>query len=489
MQSGRAAHPRIIQGGMGVAVSGWKLAKEVASAGELGVVSGTGLSQVFAQRLQDGDADRALRRALDHFPDRNVASTILAAHFNKPRTSGRRAVRGVPMYTLSPSDDLLRLTVVATFCEVWLAKEGHDGLVGINLLEKVQLPNLASIYGAMLAGVDFVLMGAGIPREIPGALDNFALHHAASIKVSVDGATADDNVQITLDPRRLFTIAFEPLKRPKFLAIVSSDVLAEALLKRANGTIDGFVIENERAGGHNAPPRGALRLTEFGEPIYGPRDAVNLDTLRSLGLPFWLAGDQASPEHLSAAVAAGAQGIQVGTAFAFCAESGLAPHLREGILRDVANGRAELFTDPNASPAGFPFKVVRFGGTISDPDMYAMRPRLCQYGLLRQAYKRPDGSIGYRCPAEPVESYVQKGGNIEDTIGKKCLCNALMANIDLPQEQLSGYIEKPLVTAGDSIRRLGRFLHNGSLHYSARDVLEYLCGVCTPTPAVIASGS
>jgi NAD(P)H-dependent flavin oxidoreductase YrpB (nitropropane dioxygenase family) len=80
--------------------------------------------------------------------------------------------------------------LLANFVEVWLAKEGHDGPVGINLLTKVQMPNLASLYGAMLAGVDYVLMGAGIPKEIPGVLDRLAAHEPASDALDVEAAAA-----------------------------------------------------------------------------------------------------------------------------------------------------------------------------------------------------------------------------------------------------------------------------------------------------------
>ena len=61
--------------------------------------------------------------------------------------------------------------MVTNFVEVFLAKEGHNNPVGINYLEKVQIPHLPSIYGAMLAGVGYVLMGAGIPLHIPGVLE------------------------------------------------------------------------------------------------------------------------------------------------------------------------------------------------------------------------------------------------------------------------------------------------------------------------------
>ncbi|MDP4220406.1 MAG: nitronate monooxygenase, partial [Bacteroidota bacterium] len=305
--------PRIIQGGMGVAISGWRLAKAVAQLGFLGVVSGTGLNVVFAQRLQQGDEGGHLQRALAKFPFPSVAEDILFKHLDAPRSSGRAAVRGVPMFTVHSSNDLLKLTVAANFCEVFLAKEGHSGVVGTNLLEKVQLPNLASLYGAMLADVDYVLMGAGIPREIPGVLDKFARHEAASLKLVVEGAAPDDDLRITFDPKVLFGDRLPNLSRPRFIAIVSSDVLAQVLVQKASGSIDGLVVENGSAGGHNAPPRGALKLSVAGEPIYGPRDHANIEKIRELGLPFWLAGDYASPEKLQEALQCGATGIQVGT--------------------------------------------------------------------------------------------------------------------------------------------------------------------------------
>jgi nitronate monooxygenase len=466
-------HPLIIQGGMGVAISGWRLARAVSRRGQLGVVSGTVLNIVFAQRLQDGDEGGHLRRALAHFPVPEIAERIIEQHFDKHRRSGRRALHGIPMFTINPSDDLLKLTIAANFCEVYLAKEGHDGVVGINLLEKVQLPNLASLYGAMLADVDYVLMGAGIPREIPGILDRLANHEVTTMKIQVDYATSEDGFHTTLDPKALLGV-LPPLHRPKFLAIVSGEVLAQMLVQKANGRIDGFVIENALAGGHNAPPRGQLHLTETGEPIYGPRDVANLEKFSGIGLPFWLAGDFGSPTGLQHALSAGATGIQVGTPFALCEESGLEEGLKRQALQTIAEGNAHVFTDPLASPTGFPFKVVQLDTTLSNQALYEERPRLCQLGFLRTGYKKADGNVGYRCPSEPEDNYVKKGGKIEDTVGRKCLCNALMANVGLAQEQLSGYVEQALMTAGDSLVRVSHYLRDGATSYHATDVLDYL---------------
>jgi len=68
--------PQIIQGGMGVAVSSWRLANAVSQCGQLGVISGTGLDTVLARRLQAGDPDGQMRFAIDHFPIREMAERI-----------------------------------------------------------------------------------------------------------------------------------------------------------------------------------------------------------------------------------------------------------------------------------------------------------------------------------------------------------------------------------------------------------------------------
>ena len=75
------SHPMIIQGGMGVAVSGWALARAVSQEGQLGVVSGTASAVELARRLQLGDADGRLRHALEHFPYPEMAARVLADHF------------------------------------------------------------------------------------------------------------------------------------------------------------------------------------------------------------------------------------------------------------------------------------------------------------------------------------------------------------------------------------------------------------------------
>lgn len=471
--------PKIIQGGMGVAVSNWVLANAVSKAGQLGVISGTGVALVMTARLNDGDEGGHVRRALSHFPDQTVAQDIISTYYIEGGKPADKPYKRSTMWSVKPPKKLEQLTVVANFAEVWLAKEGHDNPVGINLLEKVQMPNLASLYGAMLAGVDVVIMGAGIPMQIPGALDKFVNHEAATYPLDVHQTNGGGEVRMTFDPQAVFPNLAEQvgaLKRPMFLPIVSSVVLAMALQKRANGEVNGFVIEMPTAGGHNAPPRGEYPTNERGEPIYGEKDDVNLAKFRKLGLPFWLAGGYGSAEGLQTALAEGAQGIQVGTAFAYCNESGMAAPERQAVILQVLDGNVDVYTSAVASPTGFPFKVVQQPNTVADPDIYAERERVCDLGYLRHIQQEHDGGMTYLCPAEPVDTYVKKGGKIEDTEGRVCLCNQLFAAAGMPQVRKGGYVEPSIVTSGDDLPNIGQFIPEGQTAYSANDVLQTLLG-------------
>ena len=468
--------PVIIQGGMGVGVSDWRLARAVSSQGQLGVVSGTALDQILARRLQDGDPGGHMRRGLDHFPVPALAESIWRRFYIPGGKQPGISYQSLPLHSLPLSREAQELCVVANFVEVWLARQGHDHPIGINYLEKIQIPHLPSLFGAMLAKVGYVLMGAGIPLKIPGALDKLARYEPASYPLSVTGAQHGNDTTITFSPGDFVDRDRRPLLRPQFLAIVASNTLATTMLKKANGEVNGLIVEGHTAGGHNAPPRGKLQLDEQGEPVYGERDRVDLDTLRTLGVPFWLAGGYGSPQMLQRALASGAAGVQVGTAFALCAESGLRDDYKHALRAKVRAGDASILTDPRASPTGFPFKIVRLAGSLSEQEVFAARPRICDLGYLREAYRTPDGSIGYRCAAEPVSTYVAKGGNAEDTIGRKCICNALIATGGHPQVRARRHLEAGVVTAGDALADVTRFLRPDGSAYGAGDVIRTLLG-------------
>ena len=468
--------PAIIQGGMGVGVSGWRLARAVSMAGQLGVVSGVGLDTLLARRLQLGDPGGRILRALEHFPNRDVVEQVRQRYFVPGGIDPDRPFRSPPLPSLRPSAAATHLAVAAGFVEVFLAKDGHSGLVGVNCLEKLQMSVPAVLYGAVLAGVDYVLMGAGIPAEIPAYLDALAAGQSGSLHINVHGE-GDSPSSVVIDPAVLFGDC-RPLRRPQFLAIISSNMLAAFLARDPRTRPDGFVVEGPNAGGHNAPPRGRATLDLDGQPVYGPRDEVDLDKMSELGIPFWLAGGYASPERLREAHAGGAQGIQVGSAFALCQESDLNASLKQDLIDQWFEGALEVNTDPAASPTGFPFKVAQLPGTVSDPAVYATRRRSCDVGYLRVPYRTASGGIGYRCAAEQQGAYVRKGGKAEEAEGRRCLCNGLIAAIGLGQRRPGGAVEPPLVTIGKELVFLDKVTANaGGKTYTARDVVDYLLGI------------
>ena len=464
---------------MGFGVSDWRLARAVSKNGQLGVVSGTALDCVVARKLQAGDPGGHIRRALEHFPIPSIAQRVMDGFYVPGGLKEHEPFREILKHTLEGEREPIELCIVGNFVEVFLSKDGHSNPVGMNYLEKIQIPHLPSIYGAMLAGVDVIIMGAGIPLTVPGSLDALSEHKPVQYPVNVVGADGGNEVvNLSFDPSDYGEegLVLPALKRPDFIPIVSSESLASILIRRATGRIDGFIIEGSTAGGHNAPPRGKMTLSEKGEPIYGKRDEPKLSAFRKFELPFWLAGSYGTPEALKAAQSEGAVGVQVGTAFALCEESGILPEVRRNLIADAIAGTANVFTDPQASPTGFPFKVADYAGSLSDPEVYGQRRRICDVGFLRQPYRRSNGKIGYRCAAESVAAFVAKGGSESETVGRKCLCNALAANIGMGQRLSTGGYEKPLITMGDDMLDIGRFCSKENLDYSAADVIRIILG-------------
>ena len=473
---------RIIQGGMGVAVSSWRLARTVSRAGALGVVSGTALDAVLARRLQDGDPGGDARRALAAFPVPSVAQAALDRYLLPGGREPGQPYSPTSRPSLRPSLRTQQLAMLGNFVEVWLAREGHDGPIGVNYLEKIQMSTPYAAYGAMLAGVDVVLMGAGIPAHVPALLDALAEHRPAVFPVDVTDAEPGSDHGVRIDPVALAGSVLPPLRRPAFLAIVASHVLAAYLARDPVTRPDGFVVEGPAAGGHNAPPRGRLVLDDDGQPVYGPRDVADTGKLAALGLPFWLAGSYGTPERLRDALDAGASGIQVGTLFALSQESGFAPPLRAALLASLAGDAPLTRTDALASPTGFPFKVALLPGTLADVEVREQREALCDLGHLRTPYRKDDGVVGYRCPAEPAHVYERKGGDVADTVGRVCLCNALTASVGLGQTRRDGYEEPPLVTLGDDVDGPRRMLAAYPEGWSAAAAVRWLSGAAVTSP-------
>ena len=449
--------PRLIQAGMGVRISGARLANAAARLGALGVVSGAGLRHVVVEEVRAGN--EAVLRAARAFPIARYVEELLAWAPGGPKND-----RPVPLDEVDPSRAGLpqRLSVIATFVEVTRAKEGHRGKVGVNVMWKCALTVLPTILGAMLAGSDVLLCGAGVPIELPEILrklqagENLSFRPLTGTGTHVRLEIADDRISPLL----------ASIPAPRLIPILSNFAFPRRILdvwEREQGGVRpfAFVLEDHRAGGHNAPPRN--------KESFGEKDDLTgyFDKVIGTGVPVYVAGSfphGGTRDDFLEWTGRGAYGIQVGSRFALCDESGLRDDLKDALIASNAKGETSVTTAKCASPTGYPFKVVAIPGTLTDPVVYAARQRVCDKRYLVQSRftDQPDGTTRetYVCPAMPETQFVALGGDAAETPDRVCLCNALLATAGL-----NAVREAPIVTLGMSGSAVTR-------RVAARQVIE-----------------
>ncbi len=416
-------------------VSNWRLTRAVAME-QLGItagtVSGTALDIVYVRLLQLGDPGGHVRHAMAAFDALfgiTIGRKIIDHYFidggkqpgarfkNAPKHMARlpdgsdilpaQHQPAVPV-TRTMEPEIVELLIASGFAEIWLARQGYAGKIFINFLHKVELPLIYTMYGAMLAGVDGIIVGAGNPEGLPAVCSHLAGHADVTYEISVLYRESGENFHLFFDPRQVADgrLAQNPLPRPAFLAIVSLENLVQTLAHSQTEEPDGFIIEHHTAGGHNAGPQGPLKKDEKGQPIYGPEDEPDLQAIRQVGLPFWLAGGYGSREGLARALAFGATGVQTGSVFALSEDSGIKASYRSAIMDKLKTETddSRLVLTTLFSPTGFPFKVVQLADTLADQSVYANRMRVCDIGRLQQrGLSKPaeDGArrLFQRCPA------------------------------------------------------------------------------------------
>lgn len=495
---------KLIQGGMGVYVSNWRLARAVAMEKPgltAGTVSGTALDIVYARLLQLGDPGGHIRQALAAFDKQfgvTIGNKILERFFIPGGKAPHARYKNTPTHHLreNPGDqatsshsltldpDTIELLVVTSFAEVWLAKQGHSGNIFINFLNKIELPLIYSMYGAMLAGVNGIVVGAGNPDGLPAVCTSLAAHQKVNQRLSMLYRESGEEYTLSFNPAMVAggKLTEYPLERPAFLAIVSLENLVLSLVNSQSEAPDGFIIENYTAGGHNAGPQGPLTRDEKGQPVYGVLDEPNLEVIRGTRHPFWLAGGYGSHEKYLQALTLGANGIQAGTVFALSQESGIQEKHRCAIFDYLKRGKENInmVLTTMFSPTGYPFKVAQLAGTLSEDKVYEERQRVCDIGLLQQyglSLPSADGirRIFQRCQAAPVDDFVGKRGLPRNTEGKRCLCNGLLAGAGFSQirNQNGREDDEPsIVTLGNDLDGVRQLSSQGQIAYWAGDVVR-----------------
>ncbi|TAL13773.1 MAG: nitronate monooxygenase [Aquabacterium sp.] len=274
----------VVQGGMGVGVSAHRLAGTVAGLGGVGTLSSVDLRR--------------------HHADLMEATTGLA-----PGDAAKAAINAANLEAIER--------------EVRAARRlaGGAGLVAVNVMRAVA-DYAASVKRALQAGADAIVMGAGLPLDLP----DLASDHPRALLVPI------------LSDARGVQLVVRKWERKKRLP-------------------DAIVIEHPRlAGGH----LGAARVADLGDPRFDFERAIpeSLAFFRSAGLereiPLIAAGGIRCLDDIRRLQALGAAGVQLGTPFAVTTECDAQPAFKRVLAEARDEDMAEF-----VSVAGLPARAVR----------------------------------------------------------------------------------------------------------------------------------
>ncbi len=284
--AGRQLLP-IVQGGMGVGVSAHRLAGTVAALGGVGTLSSVDL------RRHHPD----LMARTQHLPQRVGCDDDTRAQINAAN-----------------------LEAVGREVRAALAIAGGHGLVAMNVMRAVS-DYAACVRTSLEAGVHMVVVGAGLPLDLP----DLAADHPQALLVPI------------LSDARGVALVVKKWERKKRLP-------------------DAIVLEHPRlAGGH----LGAARIADLGDPRFDFERCIPeaLAFLRSAGLegriPLIAAGGIRSHADIARIQALGGAAVQLGTPFAVTTEGDASAGFKQ-VLADARDEDMVTFT----SVAGLPARAV-----------------------------------------------------------------------------------------------------------------------------------
>jgi nitronate monooxygenase len=313
---GRSLLP-IVQGGMGVGVSAHRLAGSVAAAGAVGTISSVDLRR--------------------HHPD------LMA------RSAGLEPGEALKTVIDAANIEAIRREIAAA-----RLLSGGRGLLAINVMRAVSA-YAPSVQAALAAGIDAVVVGAGLPLDLP----DLAQDHPHALLVPI------------LSDSRGVSLLVKKWERKKRLP-------------------DAIVIEHPRwAGGH----LGAARIADLNDPRFDFDRVIpeSLAFLRSAGIerevPLIAAGGVRSFEDIQHLQGLGAAAAQLGTPFVATAECDADERFKEVLAGANENEVVEI-----TSVAGLPARAV-------------LTPWLRNYLKVEQrlqstAHKKPRCVMSFDCLAQ-----------------------------------------------------------------------------------------
>ncbi|MBF0557784.1 MAG: nitronate monooxygenase [Nitrospirae bacterium] len=345
---GKTIRVPIVQGGMGVGVSLSPLASAVAREGGLGIVSSACLDRLLSKR------------------------------------TGKK-----------------HNTYEAAYEEVALAKAA-GGYAGINIMGALVHDFNDSVRGALDAGADAIISGAGLPLTLP---------------------------------------AIQPSKDTALIPIVSSTRALDIICKKwekLSYRPDAVVLEGPLAGGHLGFKKDQIDLeSNTLENLFPP---IKEMAKKYGDFPIIVAGGIYTYEDIVKFMKMGADGVQMGTRFLATTESSASESYKQAVL----NAKEEdivVAHDPG-SPCGLPFRVIR------QSPMYVsaikkLRPPKCDKGYV--LLKDSAGNFTL-CPAKASNEH------------HFCICNGLLSSADYNPDK-----EEPLYTVGTNAYRVDKIVSVESL--------------------------
>jgi nitronate monooxygenase len=315
---GRTLLP-VVQGGMGVGVSAHRLAGTVAALGAVGTISSVDLRRHHPDLME---------RTREHAP-RDTAET-------------KRLI------------DAANLEALAR--EIAAARElsGGRGLLAINVMRAVSEYG-PSVTRALECGIDAVVVGAGLPLDLP----DLAHEHPRALLVPILSDARGVQLLVRKWERRK--------RRP-----------------------DAIVIEHPRlAGGH----LGAAKIADLNDPRFEFENVIPqvVEFLRSAGLeqevPVIAAGGVRCHADIARLQGLGAAAVQLGTPFAVTLECDAHPEFKRVLAQARETDMVEF-----TSVAGLPARAV---ATTWLKNYLKAEPR-----LQAVAHEKPRCTLDFDCLAQ-----------------------------------------------------------------------------------------
>lgn len=333
----------IIQGGMGVGVSLHPLAKAVAGEGGLGIISSACIDRLVSKR------------------------------------NGKK---------LNTYD--------SAYEEVSLSKTGN-GFAGINIMAALVRDYNDSVKGALDAGADAIISGAGLPLNLP---------------------------------------AIQPPKETALIPIVSSARALDIICKKwekIGYRPDAVVLEGPLAGGHLGFRIDQLDIES--NKLENLLPPVKERAMKCGDFPVVVAGGIYTYGDIVKFMSMGADGVQMGTRFLATEESSAPGTYKQAVVR--AREEDIVVAHRPGSPCGLPFRVIKQSAMYVSSLNRRREPKCDKgYVLLKDA----DGKYSV-CPAK------------QDNQNFFCICNGLLSS--------SGYNpdkEEALYTVGTNASRIDKII-------------------------------